>query len=120
MIGKTSIVAAIVVISLSAWTTATSAAQGRGAQPPPVPQRLFTMALQNEMRLPLSQKSLATPNVDLQPYGDGKNIIVAVGSGPNLPRLFFGLCEKPCGFTLRDRNGYFDLRGRAHITFTTI
>jgi hypothetical protein len=30
------------------------------------------------------------------------------------------LCEKPCGFTLRDRNNYFDLRGRANIRFTTI
>ena len=78
------------------------------------------MTLQNTTRLPLSQRSVTTPNVDLQLYGDGGNIIVATGNGPNLPRLFFGLCKGPCGFTLRDRNNQFDLRGRARITFTTI
>ena len=93
---------------------------GAAAQPPPPPQRLFTITLQNETRLPLAQQSVTTPNVDLQLYGDGRNIIVAVGQGANFPRLFFGLCEKPCGFTLKDRSRSFDLRGRAHITFTTI
>jgi hypothetical protein len=78
------------------------------------------MTLQNEMRLPLSQSTVTTPNVDLQLYGDGKNIIVATGTAAQLPRLFFGLCKGPCGFTLRDRNNYFDLRGRANIRFTTI
>jgi hypothetical protein len=78
------------------------------------------MTLRNEMRSALSQAALTTPNMNLQLYGDGGNIIVATGTGPQLPRLFFGLCKGPCGFTLRDRNNYFDLRGRAHIRFTTI
>ena len=78
------------------------------------------MTLQNQTRLPLTQSSVTTPNVDVQLYGDGRNIIVATGAGANLPRLFFGLCKGPCGFTLRDKNNYFDLRGRAHIKFTTI
>jgi hypothetical protein len=93
-------------------------AQQRGA--PPAPQLLFNMTLQNETRLPLTQSSVTTSNADLQLYGDGKNIIVATGTGANFPRLFFGLCKGPCGFTLRDRNNYFDLRGRANIRFTTI
>ncbi len=93
-------------------------AQQRGAIQPP--QQLFNMTLQNQTRLPLTQNSVTTPNVDVQLYGDGKNIIVATGPGANLPRLFFGLCKGPCGFTLRDRNSSFDLRGRAHIKFTTI
>jgi len=90
------------------------------AQQPAPPKLLFNMTIQNEARLPLSQKTITTPNVDLQLYGDGRNIVEAVGNGPNTPRLFFGLCEKPCGFTLRDRDNYFDLRGRANIKFTTI
>jgi hypothetical protein len=94
--------------------------QGRGAGPPPAPELLFRMTLQNETRLPLTQNSVTTPNVDLQLYGDGKNVVVATGTGPQLPRLFFGLCKGPCGFTLRDRNNYFDLRGTANIKFTTI
>jgi hypothetical protein len=93
--------------------------QARGAAPAPL-EMLFRLTLQNNMRLPLTQDSVTTPNVDLQLYGDGKNIIVATGNGPQLPRLFFGLCKGPCGFTLRDRSRYFDLRGTANIKFTTI
>ena len=93
---------------------------GRGVGPAPAPTLLFTMTLQNNTRLPLTQSSITTPNVDLHLYGDGANIIVATGNGANLPRTFFGLCTGPCGFTLRDRGSYFDLRGRANITFMTI
>lgn len=117
MMGKTAGILAIAAISL---TPGTSRSAQRGAAPPPPPDLLFRLALRNETRLPLTQESIATPNVDLHLYGDGRNIIVAVGSGANLPRLFFGLCEHPCGFTVRDRTSYFDLRGRAHVTFTTI
>ena len=121
-------IAAIALTSLwlaCGWTYARQAgvpaAAGRGAvQAPPAPVQLFNMTLQNDTRLPLTQNSITTPSVDLQLYGDGKNIIVATGKGANFPRIFFGLCEKPCGFTLRDRNNYFDLRGRANIKFTTI
>jgi hypothetical protein len=90
------------------------------AQAPTAPELLFRVTLQNDTRLPLAQDSITTPNVDLQLYGDAKNIIVATGKGANFPRLFFGLCEKPCGFTLRDKTSYFDLRGRANIKLTTI
>ena len=96
------------------------AAAGRGAVQPAEPSPLYALTLRNESRTSLSQQAILTPNVDLQLYGDGKNIIVATGSGPQLPRLFFGLCTGPCGFTLRDRANYFDLRGRAFIRFTTI
>jgi hypothetical protein len=90
------------------------------AQPPPAPVQLVSLALENDTRLPLTQTTVTTPNVDLQLYGDGRNIVVATGAGPRLPRLFFGLCKGPCGFTLRDRNSAFDLRGRASVRVTTI
>jgi hypothetical protein len=117
MIRKASVITTIALLLLSFradWTFGQ-----RGTVPPP-PELLFQMTLQNNTRQPLTQNSVTTPNVDLQLYGDGKNIIVATGAGPQLPRLFFGLCQGPCGFALRDRNNYFDLRGTAHIKFTTI
>ena len=101
--------------------TAAAPAAGRGAvQSPAAPIRLISLTLQNKMRLPLTQDSITTPDVDLQLYGDGRNIIVATGNGANFPRTFFGLCKGPCGFSLRDRSYYFDLRGSANIKFTTI
>jgi hypothetical protein len=90
------------------------------AQPPPAPALLLSLTLENDMRLPMSQSTITTGNADLQLYGDGRNIVVATGAGPRLPRLFFGLCKGPCGFTLRDRGSYFDLRGRASLRLTTI
>ena len=90
------------------------------AQPALAPVRLLSLSLQNQTRLPLTQSSVTTPNAEVRLYGDGKNIIVATGTGPQLPRLFFGLCRGPCGFTLRNRDGAVDLRGRASIRFTTI
>ncbi len=78
------------------------------------------MQLRNDLRSGLTQSSVATPNLDLQLLGDGPNIIVATGKGPELPRLFFGLCKGPCGFALHDTTRDFDLSGRANIKFTTI
>jgi hypothetical protein len=92
----------------------------QGAAPPAPPALLLSLGLRNEARAPLTQSAITTPNADLQLYGDGRNIIVATGSGPELPRLFFGLCTGPCGFTLKDRESYFDLTGRASLRVTTI
>ena len=82
--------------------------------------QLLTLSLQNQSRAALTQAAITTPNVELQLYGDGRNIVVATGNGPQLPRLFFGLCTGPCGFTLRDKEHAFDLRRRASIRVTTI
>ena len=106
-------------IAIVALTAVPLAAQAP-AQRPAAPVQLFNLTLQNQTRLPLAQPSLTTPNVDVQLYGDGKDIIVATGAGPQLPRLFFGLCTGPCGFTLRDKDHAFDLRGRASLRVTTI
>jgi hypothetical protein len=121
-------VTAIAAALVSLWAASPYAQQGGAApaagrgrgQAAPAPVLLFNMTLQNNTRLPLAQASVTTPNVDLHLYGDGGNIIVATGSGPNFPRTFFGLCKGPCGLTLRDRSHSFDLRGRANIRFTTI
>lgn len=109
-----------IVVALFLASGSTDAQQAGAAPPPSAPVLLWNMTLQNDARRSLTQRSVTTPNVDLQLYGDGGNIIVATGSGANLPRTFFGLCKGPCGFTLRDRSHSFDLRGRANIRFITI
>src|SRR4029077_7939137 len=106
---------AIVASLMASWASAqpqgaAAPAPRPAAVPPPAPAMLFSMTLENDTRLPLAQNTVTTPNVDLQLYGDGRNIVVATGKGDHFPRLFFGLCKGPCGFTLRDRNSYFDLR----------
>ena len=100
---KTMGIAPIAVLALllgAGWTYAQQAgAAAPAAAPPPPPELLFRMTLENDTRSPLSQDTVTTPNVDLQLYGDGKDILVAVGKGPNAPHTFNGLCDRPCGLT---------------------
>lgn len=114
MIGTLRTAAAFVCLAAAAAPAPTS------AQRPLRPRKLVSLELRNDARAALAQDRIATENVDLRLLGDGKNIIVATGSGPELPRLFFGLCKGPCGFALRDRARYFDLRGRASVALTAI
>jgi hypothetical protein len=90
------------------------------AQPPAAPERLLDLRLSNEARSALTAASVTNPSLDLALLGDGRNIIVATGNGPQLPRLFFGLCRGPCGFVLSDRMRRFDLTGRAKLKLTAI
>ena len=120
-----------VVAALALWSTvrpstyaaqpaAPQPARGGGAAGPAAPTLQLAQTLRNDARQPQTPQTIATPDVDLQLYGDGKNIVVATGAGPQLPRLFFGLCTGPCGFALRHKDVFFDLRGRAAVRFTTI
>jgi hypothetical protein len=89
------------------------------AQPAPV-ELLFRMPLENTTRLPVVAGVVTDPNLELQTYGDGKNIVVSIGKAATDPHTFDGLCERPCGMTFRDKRNYFDLRGRAKIKWTVI
>jgi hypothetical protein len=89
------------------------------AQPVPT-QLLFKLPLENTTRLPVSADVVTDPNLELQTYGDGKNIVVSIGKAATDPHTFDGLCERPCGMTFRDKRNYFDLRGRAKIKWTVI
>lgn len=116
-----------VLLLASSLAVATADAQGPPQGPaavapvrPTPPRLLLKMAFENTQRLPLSQATVATPNADLHLYGDGKEILIAVGKGPYAPHTFNGLCDRPCGFTLSDRTNYFDLRGMANVKFTAI
>jgi len=113
---KTLVFAAI----LSAFGSSRASAQAAPPKPPPPPELLFRMTLENATRQPVGPGSVTNPNLELQTYGDGKNILIAIGKNEHDPHTFDGLCERPCGMTLRDKNVYFNLSGKAKIKWTTI
>ena len=78
------------------------------------------MTLENNARELVTTKVLTSPDLNLHTYGDGRNILVAIGKTETDPHLFDGLCDRPCGLAFQDRNNYFDLRGKAKIRWTTI
>ena len=119
-------VAAVAVLLLplgAGWTYAQQAvpAPGRGARKPSAPpELLFRMVLENTTRELVTTAVLMNPDLKLQTYGDGKNILVAIGKNETDPHFFDGLCDKPCGLTLQDKNNYFDLTGKAKLKWTMI
>jgi hypothetical protein len=120
---QAAVIAAIAALSASLGVPVSTFAQQAAPAPPPgraAPELLFRMALENTDRKLVTTDVLTTSNLNLHPYGDGKNIIVSIGKAETDPHLFDGLCDKPCGMTLQDRDNYFDLRGRAKIKWTTI
>jgi hypothetical protein len=126
---KTTGITAISVLSLALGTGWTYAQQPVSAAPAPAPgaigaaappELLFRVTLENTTRQALGPEAITNPNLKLQYYGDGRNILVAVGRSEYDPHLFDGLCEKPCGLALQDKNNYFDLTGKAKIKWTTI
>jgi len=117
---NTSSIAAVLSLTLGAgWTYAQQPAPA-AIRPAGPPELLFRMTLENTTRQTLAPEVIANPNLKLQSYGDGQNILVAIGRSQYDPHLFDGLCEKPCGLTFQDKSNYFDLTGKAKIKWTTI
>ncbi len=95
------------------WLAGSATAQ-QPAQP------IFRMTLENTTRALVATELFMNPAVVLQTYGDGKNILIAIGKNETDPHLFDGLCDRPCGLTVQDKNNYFDLTGKAKIRWTVI
>jgi hypothetical protein len=66
---------------------------------------------------------LTNPNLELKLYGSTSKEIQIAPTTPNNrqdpPNLWTGVCNGPVAATLRDRNNYVDLTGRAKIRWQT-
>jgi hypothetical protein len=66
---------------------------------------------------------LANPNLELKLYGATSREIQIAPTTPNNrqdpPNLWTGICNGPVAATLRDRNNFVDLTGRAKIRWQT-
>jgi hypothetical protein len=79
----------------------------------------YTGELDDEKRrIKLTQDAVGNPNLDLTLYGpDTKDLLVAVHEGRH--DLWTGLVTSPIAATLRDKNNYIDLAGRARLRWIT-
>ncbi len=70
---------------------------------------------------PLTQASVANPNLELTQIIPGGQILVTGNPGDenNPLHTWSGLCTTPCGVALRDRQHLADLTGLARIRWTT-
>jgi hypothetical protein len=71
---------------------------------------------------PVSQESVANPNLELKLYGSSAKEIAVTGAATdenNPIHAWTGLCTTPCALTLRDKNNFVDLTGLARIKWVT-
>jgi hypothetical protein len=62
---------------------------------------------------------VSNPNLELTVYGDKVEATGAEGDDNNPVHAWTGLCEKPCGLTLKDKKNYVDLTGLSRIKWVT-
>jgi hypothetical protein len=71
---------------------------------------------------PVTQESLANPNLELRLYGQNAKEIQLTGSvtdESNPIHLWTGMCPSACAMTLRDKTNFADLTGLARIKWLT-
>jgi hypothetical protein len=103
---------------------APGAARGGGAGPARRPALFFKEEWkQNDKNdeHPATQAAVASPNLELQMYGQGKDLQITgrAGDENNPIHLWSGNCTSPCAATLRDKTNFADLTGLARIRWNT-
>lgn len=90
-------------------------------RPAPAPPPLFFTeawkATPQGGQHPVTPDSLASTNLELKLYGDGKNVLMNERNPPF--HLFTGACETNCAVAFREKNNYVDLTGHARIRWVT-
>ncbi len=113
--------ACALVTSLGAQRPASNAQTPSNPKLPPV---FFTETWkQTGAERDVDHDVLSNPNLELKLYGATSKQIQIAPTTPNTrqdpPNLWTGICNGPVAATLRDRNNYVDLTGRAKIRWQT-
>ncbi len=70
---------------------------------------------------PVSQESIANPNLELKLYGQSHEVLLTgkAGDENNPIHVWTGMCTTPCAVALRDKTNMADLTGLARVRWTT-
>lgn len=86
---------------------------GNRPAPEPVPLLFKETWKETPAAVLLSQDVVANPDLVVTVYGNPPD----VNSQGGLPHVWTGLCNPACGVTLKMKDNYMDLSGRARITW---
>ena len=119
----------LAICLLASTTIALSGAQQPAARPQTpslakIPPLFFTEAWkQTGLERDVDNDVLANPSLELHLYGATSKQIQIAPTTPNNrqdpPNLWTGICNGPVAATLRDKNNFVDLTGRAKIRWQT-
>jgi hypothetical protein len=91
---------------------------GRGAAAQP-PQLIFREEWKGATAVvPMTPGGLSNPGLELKMYGVGKEDFNVTSEG-NVSHIWTGLCESSCALTLKPKDNYVDLTGKARIRWFT-
>jgi hypothetical protein len=100
-----------VVIASLAGATFVQAQPPVREVPPPLPLFFKETWKQTPAAVPLSQEVVTNPDLELAVYGAAPE----VNSEGGTPHVWTGLCSPACAMTLKQKDSYADLTGKAHI-----
>jgi len=96
-------------------------AGGRATRPPLFLKEEWKQTPANDEH-PVSQQSVADPNLELKLYGSTSKEVQLTGRPDdenNPTHLWTGTCSTPCAVALRDKSNFADLSGLARIRWNT-
>jgi hypothetical protein len=94
---------------------------GRATRPPLVLKEEWKQTPANDEH-PVSQASIANPNLELKLYGASSKEVQLTGRAgdENNPiHVWTGMCTTPCAVALRDKTNFADLSGLARVRWNT-
>ena len=83
-----------------------------GAQPLPL---FFKEAWKSTAMTPMSQDAVTNPDLQVGLYGPGAKDDFGITNEGNVPHIWTGLCNSACAVTLKNKNSFVDLSGKARI-----
>ena len=89
----------------------------RGAAPAPI-TLVFKETWKDTAMVLMSQASVTNPDLEVHMYGIGKEDFGVTNEG-NMPHIWTGLCESSCALTLRHKDNFVDLTGKAKIRWNS-
>jgi|RhiMethySRZTD1v2_1073278.scaffolds.fasta_scaffold01820_10 hypothetical protein len=98
-----------------------AAGGGRATRPPLFLKEEWKQTPANDEH-PVTQASIANPNLELKLYGSSSKEIQLTGRAgdENNPiHVWTGMCTTPCAVALRDKTNFADLSGLARIRWNT-
>ena len=112
IVRKLSFITGVVFATLIQTAQAAEAPANRPA-PEPVPLLFKETWKETPAAVLLSQDLVVNPELLVTVYGNPPD----VNSQGGTPHIWTGLCSPACGATLKMKDSYMDLSGRAHITW---
>ncbi len=100
-----------ILIATVVQTQALAQAPTIPAPPPPLPLLFKETWKETPAAVPLSQEVVTNPDLILAVYGEAPE----VNSTSNIPHIWTGLCFPACAATLKMKDNYADLSGKARV-----